>query len=399
MKAPSAFTFSQDDIDAELRRGSGTQGGKLRIHAFYQHQPDTKTAVEFLKKEYGIYGHSHTFLDGSHGFADYSGKGLRLYHSDTKTETSIKWNALEKRLRMIVTEGSYLTDAEKAAYADVERDYAGMPGGVPMPIARYGFPPPATEAPAQTEPEWAYNAVKEAYPDDMVLYQVGDFFELYGEDARTAAPILGLTLTSRPVSGVGRVDMCGIPTHQLEQYVEQLRDKYDVTISAVDQDSHERREYSMLSIDHEAERAINAHEAEFGADGTRAFGSSIPRPEEETPPPPRRTKITQADIDEALQQWNGDISSKRAVVRYMNDHARDKGTAAWLSQEYGGKENEPLHIAVTGVEGEVTLPWPRCSAGLPSSSRRTDFTPRSSATIWTILTPSPSGRPWPSAAS
>lgn len=59
----------------------------------------------------------------------------------------------------------------------------------------------------------------------MVLFQVGEFYELYGEDARTAASMLGLTLTSRLVPGAGRVDMCGIPAHQLEQYVEQLRDQ------------------------------------------------------------------------------------------------------------------------------------------------------------------------------
>ena len=66
--ALSAFTFSQADIDAALCRGSGFTGGKLRIHALYQHSPDRNTAIAFLKKEYGYFGHSHTFLDGSSGF-------------------------------------------------------------------------------------------------------------------------------------------------------------------------------------------------------------------------------------------------------------------------------------------------------------------------------------------
>ena len=57
--------------------------------------------------------------------------------------------------------------------------------------------------------------------------------------------------------------MCGIPAHQLEQYVERLRDKHDVTISAVPEGGTEHQEYSLRSIDHEAEQAINAHEAEF----------------------------------------------------------------------------------------------------------------------------------------
>ena len=126
----------------------------------------------------------------------------------------------------------------------------------------------------QSKPDptvWDYNGVKERHPDDMVLYQMGDFFELYGEDAKTVAAELGLNLTTRAIPGGGRVEMCGFPANRLEQVVEQLRDKHDVTISAVPEGGKERQEYSMPSIDHEAEQHINAQEAEFGADGTRVF--------------------------------------------------------------------------------------------------------------------------------
>jgi len=59
---PSAFSISQADIDAELRRGTGYGGGKLRVYALYQHGPDSKTAISYLKSEYSYFGHSHTFL-------------------------------------------------------------------------------------------------------------------------------------------------------------------------------------------------------------------------------------------------------------------------------------------------------------------------------------------------
>ena len=118
---------------------------------------------------------------------------------------------------------------------------------------------------------WEYNGVKERHPDDMVLYQMGDFFELYGEDAKTAATELDLNLTLRAIPGGGYVEMCGFPANRLEQVVEQLRDKHDVTISAVPEGGRERQEYSLPSIDHEAEQHINAQETEFGADGTRVF--------------------------------------------------------------------------------------------------------------------------------
>ena len=55
-------------------------------------------------------------------------------------------------------------------------------------------------------------------------------------------------------------------------------------------------------------------------------------------------EITQAEIDEALQKWNGSIDSKRAVVRYMETHSRERDTAAWLAHEYGADPTQPCVI-------------------------------------------------------
>ena len=65
-------------------------------------------------------------------------------------------------------------------------------------------------------------------------------------------------------------------------------------------------------------------------------------------------EITQADIDAALQEWNGDIASKRRVQQYMTGHARDRDTAEWLKNEYG----DGLPAFPVTVEGAATdLPW------------------------------------------
>ena len=95
---------------------------------------------------------------------------------------------------------------------------------------------------------WEYNGVKERHPEDIVLYQMGDFFEIYGEDAKIAAPLLHLTLITRAVPSRGRVEMCGIPASQLEQAVEQLRAEHGVTISAIPEDGKERQEYTMVPL-------------------------------------------------------------------------------------------------------------------------------------------------------
>ena len=77
--------------------------------------------------------------------------------------------------------------------------------------------------------------------------------------------------------------------------------------------------------------------------------------------PPAR-KITQEDIDQHLRTMFPDIETKRVVVRYMNEHGREKETAAWLAAQYYGTDvSQPLHISYASREGqpgdEVILPW------------------------------------------
>ena len=78
-----------------------------------------------------------------------------------------------------------------------------------------------------------------------------------------------------------------------------------------------------------------------------------------TPQPPPVQNLTQEDIDDALRKWNGNPESKRAVVRYMEQHGREKETAAWLSEEYGGDPSKPLHFTLAGTDTDVVMPWPK----------------------------------------
>lgn len=335
----------------------------------------------------------------------------------------MNWEKVAKRITSLVQKDRYLTEQEQAQYDKIQAE---------KELAEED----AIQAQQPDSAVWEYNGVKERHPDDMVLYQMGDFFELYGEDAKEAAAELNINLTTRAIPSGGRVEMCGFPANQLEQMVEQLRDKHDVTISAVPEGGKERQEYSMPSIDHEAEQHINAQEAEFGADGNRVFrdteataaptlreqfeqykpvvtaaisedaayrntcghsdrenavieGNAAVRrvvlgskdmelirlysdiPEfrqrlhreviDETYPKLHELlrPLSQEDIDTALCAWNGNIESKHAVVRYMKDHAREKDTAAWLAQEYGGSNSNSLFITRAGSPEETQLPWPK----------------------------------------
>ena len=69
--------------------------------------------------------------------------------------------------------------------------------------------------------------------------------------------------------------------------------------------------------------------------------------------------LSDNDIDRAIQNWNGKIESKHAVVRYMKDHAREKDTAAWLAHQFdGGDGKTPFAVRPESPEG-TALPWPK----------------------------------------
>ena len=116
-KTPSAFSLSQAEIENELRRhGSGFTGGKQRIMALYQTQPDRKLRAKALAKEYGIGGHSHDFLDGSRGFVNHDWKGLEFDHYPDHQKITLKWAQVEKYIDLMIQSDRYLTDREKEHY-------------------------------------------------------------------------------------------------------------------------------------------------------------------------------------------------------------------------------------------------------------------------------------------
>ena len=113
-KMPSAFVLSQAEIENELRKhGSGFAGGKQRIMALYQTQPDRKLCAKALAKEYGIGGHSHDYLDGSRGFVNHDWKGLEFVHYPDHQKITLKWAQVEKYIDLMIQSDRYLTDEEK----------------------------------------------------------------------------------------------------------------------------------------------------------------------------------------------------------------------------------------------------------------------------------------------
>ena len=112
--------------------------------------------------------------------------------------------------------------------------------------------------------------------------------------------------------------------------------------------------YQQLTLNLFISEAEQIHKIDEAESVKTPSAFSMPKPAAQAEPV--RRALTQAEIDAAIQEWNGNIESKHAVVRYMKDHAREKDTAAWLRQEYGD-DLPALPVTVDGAAGDV--PWPK----------------------------------------
>ena len=91
-------------------------GGKQRIMALYQTQPDRSLRAKALAKEYGIGGHSHDFLDGSRGFVNHDGREMEFDHYPEHKKFTLSWTQVEKYIDLMIQSDRYLTDKEKEHY-------------------------------------------------------------------------------------------------------------------------------------------------------------------------------------------------------------------------------------------------------------------------------------------
>ena len=112
--------------------------------------------------------------------------------------------------------------------------------------------------------------------------------------------------------------------------------------------------YQQLTLNLFLSEAEQIHKIDEAESVKTPSAFSMPKPAAQAEP--ARRALTQAETDAAIQEWNGNIESKHAVVRYMKDHAREKDTAAWLRQEYGD-DLPALPVTVDGAAGDV--PWPK----------------------------------------
>lgn len=115
----SAFTFSQEIIDAILTRGSGISEGKMRIYEQFQKSLSAKENADFLKNEYG-WGGAYPVIVGAGIDEQHDGKGIRISKGigSDKPHIDLKWSQVEKRIAELIKLDRYLNPKEKAQYPE-----------------------------------------------------------------------------------------------------------------------------------------------------------------------------------------------------------------------------------------------------------------------------------------
>lgn len=290
--------ITEDEIDTAMTGGSSFAGGKGRIYAFFMENHTDKEKVRFLKDEYGIGGRSHALSGATHSGEDHDGKGLHYKKQDCP-DVHLNWEKVSKRITSLVQKGRYLTEQEQAQYDKIqaEKDLAEEDAiQAQQPEIEEETPKPTLR-----EQFEQYKPVVTAAISENMAYR-----NACGHSDRENAVIEGNAAVRRAVLGSKDMELIRLYSDVPEFRQRLHREVIDET-------------YPKL------------HE--------------LLRP------------LSQEDIDTALCAWNGNIESKHAVVRYMKDHAREKDTAAWLAQEYGGS-NSPF-VVRAGSPEETQLPWPK----------------------------------------
>ena len=354
----------------------------------YLGMPDTKAAVAFLKQEYGpYYAHSQTYQDGSHGTVIYTAKDIEFRRYSPSGSVHIPWSRAAARLKELVSSQDYFTPEEKDRWAVIVQEFQQRGEPLPPPVPRVAYPPPyrteqlTLDAPATPTPDpIPAPPFHRQYLPEILRHEDGaaswealvKFFADHPEETLRVSYLrlrFGEVLHQYPAKDGTTIGFRGFP------------DQLHVWEGSISNPAAETRltwpEVCLL-----AEQEI-AHGLEQDALETPAEAPPMeapPKATAETPPQeavpevPERPQpsgaVTQAGIDAAIQEWNGSIESKHAVVRYMKEHGREKDTAAWLRQEYG--DDLPA-FPVTAGGAAADVPWPKVQRRIAQLIREDRF--------------------------
>lgn len=291
----SAFSFSQEEIDAVLLWGSSFSQGKMRIYEQFQKGAAAKENAAFLKAEYGIGGcYPVAEINGRKLNENHNGKGIEILCGEERIQLS--WSQVSKRIGELIAADRYLNAAEKEKYPEflAERNPVSEAETQPQADMEYRFSVGdhvyigSTEYEVSSidkdsvslfEPQYPlfgveftreefeqklrenplndthlkpveqhkkqslqekpsltqeYSRIKEEYPASVLLYQHGDFFVAFHEDAKTLGDLLGVAPSTQDMAESLEAPM-QLSSARLQLIINLLNDRgFDVAVSTLE---------------------------------------------------------------------------------------------------------------------------------------------------------------------
>ena len=217
----------------------------------------------------------------------------------------------------------------------------------------------ANKAPA-TPMMRQYLGIKAEYPDTLVFYRMGDFYELFFDDAKRAAELLGITLTARGTSGDQPIPMAGVPYHSAEGYLAKLV-SYGESVAICEQTGDpatskgpvERQIVRVLTPGTVTDEAIlddrkSCLLAALCSDGDNYGVASIDLAV-------GTIFVTEFESETLLQAELARLSPSELLTSELNG-ANNTSSAAWLSdlqQRYTVRERPPWHFDTTTANEQL----------------------------------------------
>ena len=336
------FFISMDEVDRVLRGREEDSDFRLSIYTYYANHPLTKDRENYLKKLHGPYS-GQSSINYDLLFTTKSVTYSRGSTASPLAKIEWKWNKVERRINHLIQQGKFLSDADRAAMPDYERKQ----------VARqivYAF----FNAPDEIQRPYSHDAFLEMSENieevQALLTDPGKTAEI----RRNLSALIGMTLPNDRNEENRRQALQMLEAYQNGTY-SLFGEKRQAVEAAIPQQ--------------EVSEEKPAPQPAFQAENTQPEPNPVlpqdhtpVRPEQASPVvPAARRDLTQADIDAALQEWNGSMDSKRAVARYMREHGRERGTAEWLRKEYGD-DLPAFPVTADGAAGDIS--WARVQRGI-----------------------------------
>ena len=190
--ASQPIAITQEDIDRAIIGWNGDDDSKVRVYNFMLENGRARNTADWLKNEY--VGDLQAFT----------------VEKDGADSVTLSWQKVQRCIGQLIESGVFVLPAEQISPEIAET--------------------PNSEISAETEltginPIWQeYQELERQYIDKVILYQIGDFYEVLGSDARVVAETLEISLTSRDIGLTERVRMCGFPDFKLDEFADKLAD-------------------------------------------------------------------------------------------------------------------------------------------------------------------------------